>query len=94
MPKQTDPRQDPDVPAGMSIDMLKDLHLLTRDGQLNADARRKLKLKGDAFPAANVGRSHPDFGTTMSEHMELQAGRAAEAAKQVRVYMPERRGAR
>ena len=28
----------------MSIDMLKDLHLLTRDGQLNADARRKLKL--------------------------------------------------
>jgi hypothetical protein len=41
--KQVDPRQDPDVPAGMSIDMLKDLHLLTRDGQLNADARRKLK---------------------------------------------------
>ncbi len=38
-----DPRTDPDVPAGMSIDLLKDLHLLTRDGQLNADARRKLK---------------------------------------------------
>jgi hypothetical protein len=43
VPKQVDPRQDPDVPQGMSIDMLKDLHLLTRDGQLNADARRKLK---------------------------------------------------
>jgi hypothetical protein len=41
--KQVDPRTDPDVPAGMSIDMLKDLHLLTREGQLNADARRKLK---------------------------------------------------
>ena len=27
----------------MSIDLLKELHLLTRDGQLNADARRKLK---------------------------------------------------
>ena len=27
----------------MSIELLKDLHLLTRDGQLNADARRKLK---------------------------------------------------
>ena len=26
----------------MSIELLKDLHLLTRDGQLNADARRKL----------------------------------------------------
>lgn len=38
-----DPTADPDVPKGMSIDLLKDLHLLTRDGQLNADARRKLK---------------------------------------------------
>jgi hypothetical protein len=38
-----DPRADPDVPAGMSIELLKDLHLLTRDGHLNADARRKLK---------------------------------------------------
>lgn len=41
--QQHDPRTDPDVPKGMSIDLLKDLHLLTRDGQLNADARRKLK---------------------------------------------------
>jgi Methyltransferase domain len=44
--KQTppfDPRVDPDVPAGMSIELLKELHLITRDGQLNADARRKLK---------------------------------------------------
>ena len=41
--KQVDPRTDPDVPQGMSIEMLQDLHLLTRDGQLNADARRKLK---------------------------------------------------
>jgi hypothetical protein len=38
-----DPRKDPDVPAGMSIELLQDLHLLTREGQLNADARRKLK---------------------------------------------------
>jgi len=42
-PAKYDARTDPDVPAGMSIAMLKDLHLLTRDGQLNADARRKLK---------------------------------------------------
>lgn len=41
--QQHDPRTDPDVPRGMSIELLKDLHLLTRDGQLNADARRKLK---------------------------------------------------
>ena len=38
-----DPLADPDVPRGMSIELLQDLHLLTRDGQLNADARRKLK---------------------------------------------------
>ncbi len=41
--QQHDPTTDPDVPKGMSIALLKDLHLLTRDGQLNADARRKLK---------------------------------------------------
>jgi len=38
-----DPRADPDVPEGMSVELLKELHLLTRDGHLNADARRKLK---------------------------------------------------
>ncbi len=38
-----DPRTDPEVPAGMSIELLQELHLLTRDGHLNADARRKLK---------------------------------------------------
>jgi hypothetical protein len=41
--QQHDPRTDPDVPQGMSIELLQDLHLLTRDRQLNADARRKLK---------------------------------------------------
>jgi Methyltransferase domain len=41
--KPNDPRADPDVPPGMSIDLLQELHLLTRDGHLNADARRKLK---------------------------------------------------
>src|SRR3954469_22542253 len=42
-PQTGDPRTDPDVPAGMSIELLQELHLLTRDGHLNADARRKLK---------------------------------------------------
>ena len=42
-PAKYDARTDPDVPQGMSIALLQDLHLLTRDGQLNADARRKLK---------------------------------------------------
>jgi hypothetical protein len=41
--KAFDARTDPDVPAGMSLELLSDLHVLTRDGHLNADARRKLK---------------------------------------------------
>lgn len=32
-----------DVPEGLSVALLQELHLLTRGGQLNADARRKLK---------------------------------------------------
>lgn len=32
-----------EVPAGVSLQLLQALHLLTRDEQLNADARRKLK---------------------------------------------------
>jgi Methyltransferase domain len=49
----------------MSLDLLKDLHLLTRDGQLNADARRKLKqirhLLGLLGPALDDAfTQHPD----------------------------------
>lgn len=32
-----------EVPAEYPVELLQDLHLLTRDGHLNADARRKLK---------------------------------------------------
>ncbi len=51
MPKTTRPRQNPaperplppEVRPGQSVELLKELHLLTRDGQLNQDSRRKLK---------------------------------------------------
>lgn len=33
----------PDLPPGASVELLKALHILTRDGQLNQDSRRKLK---------------------------------------------------
>ena len=33
----------PDVRPGQSIELLKELHILTRDGKLNQDTRRKLK---------------------------------------------------
>ena len=33
----------PEIRAGQSVELLKELHILTRDGKLNQDSRRKLK---------------------------------------------------
>jgi hypothetical protein len=60
-----DPRSDPDVPAGMSIALLQDLHLLTRDGHLNADARRKLKQIRHL-----VGLLRPALDDALARHAE------------------------
>jgi hypothetical protein len=35
--------QAPEIKPGQSIELLKELHILTRDGKLNHDSRRKLK---------------------------------------------------
>ena len=64
-PAPIDPRTDPDVPSGMSIELLKDLHLLTRDGQLNADARRKLKQIRHL-----VGLLKPALDDALARHAE------------------------
>src|SRR4030065_1870116 len=32
-----------EIKPGQSVDLLKELHILTRDGKLNQDSRRKLK---------------------------------------------------
>ncbi len=63
--QQFDPRSDPDVPKGMSIALLKDLHLLTREGQLNADARRKLKQIRHL-----VGLLRPALDDALARHAE------------------------
>ncbi len=34
---------NPDIRPGQSIELLKELHILTRDGKMNQDSRRKLK---------------------------------------------------
>ena len=47
----------------MSIELLKDLHLLTREGQLNADARRKLKQIRHL-----VGLLKPALDDTLARH--------------------------
>ena len=33
----------PEIRPGQSLELLKELHILTRDGKLNQDSRRKLK---------------------------------------------------
>ena len=37
------PAEKNDIRPGQSIELLKELHILTRDGQMNQDSRRKLK---------------------------------------------------
>ncbi len=41
--KKTQPPEYPEIRPGQSIDLLKALHILTRDGKMNQDSRRKLK---------------------------------------------------
>ena len=41
--KPQDPSSQLDLRPGQSIELLKELHILTRDGKLNQDSRRKLK---------------------------------------------------
>ena len=43
MKKPNPPATIPEIRPGQSIDLLKELHILTRDGKLNQDTRRKLK---------------------------------------------------
>ena len=41
--KPQDPSTQLDLRPGQSIELLKELHILTRDGKINQDSRRKLK---------------------------------------------------
>ena len=44
------PRADlPELRPGQSIELLKELHILTRDGRINQDSRRKLKQVAHLF---------------------------------------------
>jgi hypothetical protein len=41
--KKSPPQEYPEIRPGQSIELLKALHILTRDGKMNQDSRRKLK---------------------------------------------------
>jgi hypothetical protein len=43
LPRKLAPPAYPEIRAGQSVELLKELHILTRDGKMNQDSRRKLK---------------------------------------------------
>jgi hypothetical protein len=67
---------DLDLRPGQSIELLKELHILTRDGKLNQDSRRKLKQVYPLFqfiekllkelPASEHGLTLVDHGAGKS----------------------------
>ena len=72
-PAPTIYEQAPEIKPGQSIELLKELHILTRDGKLNQDSRRKLKqvyhLVQFIAPLIEDARaSHPEQGVSVVDH--------------------------
>ena len=61
-----------EIRPGQSIELLKELHILTRDGKLNQDSRRKLKQVYHLFQfiekILNETSLHPDQPLTLADH--------------------------
>ena len=57
----------PEIKPGQSIDLLKELHILTRDGKLNQDSRRKLKQVYHLYQFIE-----PLLQAIQQEHPEIQ----------------------
>ena len=70
------PELPPEVRPGQSVELLKELHILTREGKLNQDSRRKLKQVYHLFqfiekllkelPASEKGPTLADHGAGKS----------------------------
>ncbi|MFY3386397.1 class I SAM-dependent methyltransferase [Paracidovorax sp. MALMAid1276] len=61
----------PELRPGQSVELLKELHILTRDGRLNQDSRRKLKQVYHLFNFIEPllqDLSTPDAGATLADH--------------------------
>ncbi len=60
----------PEIREGQSIELLKELHILTRDGKLNQDTRRKLKQVYHLYqfiePLLSEGSNLVDMGAGKS----------------------------
>jgi Methyltransferase domain len=71
----TTPVLDADIRPGQSIELLKELHILTRDGKLNQDSRRKLKQVYHLFQfieklliEVSAGPGGNEAGATLADH--------------------------
>ena len=62
----------PEIKPEQSIELLKELHILTRDGKLNQDSRRKLKqvhhLVNFIAPLLDEVAQSPDAALTLADH--------------------------
>jgi hypothetical protein len=61
----------PELRPGQSVELLKELHILTRDGRLNQDSRRKLKQVYHLFNFIEpllAELSTADQGPTLADH--------------------------
>ena len=63
---QAHDRAYPEIRPGQSTELLKELHILTRDGKMNQDSRRKLKQVYHLYQfieplLQEVQREHPDI---------------------------------
>ena len=62
----------PEIRPGQSIELLKELHILTPDGKLNQDSRRKLKQVYHLFQFIEKMLldlpAQPDAGITLADH--------------------------
>lgn len=56
-------------------------------------ARQELRLTGVPFPAANIGRRHPDYGMTPAEHAFSKANRPRAEVEVLRLQGKHKRGA-
>lgn len=71
LPDKLPPTLADDIRPGQSIELLKELHILTRDGKLNQDSRRKLKQVYHLYQFIEkllLELGDPPSGITLADH--------------------------
>ncbi len=63
--------ETPEIRPDLSVELLKELHILTRDGKLNQDSRRKLKQVNHLFQFIEKLLNELNAMNTISQHITL-----------------------